>query len=232
MLVFWSNDYLIHPIKYKRSSSLPLTLHLMLSSYAGPGTQTVSKKWSVTWETFLASQRNFITANIDVRGTGFQGDDFKHSVYEELGRREAEDTLYVISQLGEKFRFIDRQRICIWGWSYGGYVTGLIMAQVGLEQSDQISCGISVSPVTQWLHYDTAYTERYMGLPAQEHNARGYILSSLLQVADNIPDGRFMLVHGTQDDNVHIQHSMRLSRKLVENDIVFRQQVSLSHSNL
>ena len=88
----------------------------------------------------------------------------------------------MIHQLGEKFKFIDRQKICIWGWSYGGYVTGLIMAQVGLEQSDQISCGISVSPVTQWLHYDTAYTERYMGLPTQQHNARGYILSSLLQV--------------------------------------------------
>ena len=206
------------------------SVECLLFSYAGPGTQTVNKKWAVTWDTFLASQRNFVTANIDVRGTGFQGDSFKHSVYEELGRREAEDTLEVISQLGEKFKFIDQGKICVWGWSYGGYVTGLMMARVGLDQSQAVSCGISVSPVTQWLHYDTAYTERYMGLPAQQHNARGYILSSLLQVADNIPDGRFMLVHGTQDDNVHIQHSMRLSRELVESDIVFRQQVSVSLS--
>ena len=201
---------------------------LILSSYAGPGSQTVNRKWAVTWDSFLASNRNFIAASIDVRGTGFQGDGFKHSVYEELGKLEAGDTLHVIRQLVERFKFIDREKVCVWGWSYGGYVTGRLMAEVGLEQSGEISCGISVSPVTQWHHYDTAYTERFMGLPSQQHNWRGYILSSLVQVAHNIPDGRFMLIHGTQDDNVHIQHSMQLSRELVENDIVFRQQVKIS----
>ena len=177
------------------------------------------------WDTYLASQRNFVVANIDVRGTGYQGDKFKHAVYGQLGRYEARDTIHVIHQLVERFNFIDKDKICVWGWSYGGYVTSMIMAETGPK--GLISCGIAVSPVTQWHNYDTAYTERYMGLPSQQDNWKGYSGASVTSVAENIADGRLMLIHGTQDDNVHIEHTMAMSKVLVENDIIFRQQVMM-----
>ena len=137
----------------------------------------VSSKWSVSWDTYLASQRNFIVASIDVRGTGYQGEIFKNSVYGHLGRYETEDTIFVIKHLVEKIKFVDRERVCVWGWSYGGYVTGMIMAAIG--DHDLVSCGIAVSPVTQWHQYDSAYTERYMGLPSQHYNWRGYTGASM-----------------------------------------------------
>ena len=184
----------------------------------------MTSKWNVNWDTYLASQRNFIVAYVDVRGTGYQGDQFKHAVYGQLGRYETEDTLHVIRWLVDNIKYIDRDRVCVWGWSYGGYVTGMIMSAVGTH--GLVSCGIAVSPVTQWHNYDTAYTERYMGTPSQQDNWRGYTSSSMLGVAHNIGDGKLMLIHGTQDDNVHLEHTLSMSRALVENDIIFRQQVN------
>ena len=195
----------------------------MLFRYGGPSTQTVSSKWSVGWDTYLASQRNFITASIDVRGTGYQGDSFKHAVYGQLGSHESIDTVHVVHQLVQRIKYIDIDKICVWGWSYGGYLTSRILAEPGAE--GLISCGISVSPVTQWHNYDTAYTERYMGLPSHKDNWRGYSRASLTGMASNIGDGRLMLIHGTKDDNVHIEHTMALARILVQNDIIFRQQI-------
>ena len=137
----------------------------------------MSSKWSVGWDTYLASQRNFIVANIDVRGTGFQGEAFKHAVYGQLGTYEAADTLHVIRELVTSVKFIDQTKVCVWGWSYGGYVTGMVMTKA----SDLISCGIAVSPVTQWQHYDTAYTERFMGLPGHTDNWQGYMRYKILR---------------------------------------------------
>jgi len=195
---------------------------LLVNIYGGPGTQTVSEKWSVSWDTFLASQRNFIVASIDVRGTGYQGDLFKHAVYGHLGEHEAEDTLAVIKYLSDNIKYIDSDKMCVWGWSYGGYVAGMMMAE---DRESLLSCGISVSPVTQWQHYDTAYTERYMGQPTSHDGWKAYSSSSVTSRAHKIESGKLMLIHGTQDDNVHIEHSMTLSRVLVENDIIFRQQI-------
>ena len=96
---------------------------------------------------------------------------------------------------------------------------------MAIGEHNLVSCGIAVSPVTQWHQYDTAYTERYMGLPSQHNNWQGYTGSSMTGVAHLVADGKLMLIHGTQDDNVHLEHTMTMSRSLVENDIIFRQQV-------
>ena len=197
-------------------------MYKYLCRYGGPGTQTVSSRWTLGWDSYLASQRNFIVANIDVRGTGYQGSRFKHAVYGELGRYETADTLHVIRELVNKIKYIDRTRVCVWGWSFGGYVTGMVLAE---DKENIVTCGIAVSPVTEWQHYDTAYTERYMGLPGHEDNWRGYTGSSLTMASPAIRDNSLMVIHGTGDDNVHLEHTMSLTRQLVNNNILFRQQI-------
>ena len=161
-------------------------------------------------------------ANIDVRGTGYQGSRFKHAVYGQLGRYETADTLHVIRELVNKIKYIDRTRVCVWGWSFGGYVTGMVLAE---DKENIVTCGIAVSPVTEWQHYDTAYTERYMGMPGHEDNWRGYTGSSLTMASPAIRDNSLMVMHGTGDDNVHLEHTMSLTRQLVNNNILFRQQI-------
>eukprot|EP00090_Calanus_glacialis_P007913 TRINITY_DN16308_c0_g1_i1.p1 TRINITY_DN16308_c0_g1~~TRINITY_DN16308_c0_g1_i1.p1 ORF type:complete len:847 (-),score=98.44 TRINITY_DN16308_c0_g1_i1:552-3092(-) len=205
------------------------TFPLLINVYGGPGTQTVSSKWSVGWDTYLASQRNFIVASVDVRGTGFQGDDFKHAIFRKLGSYEVTDTLHVIRHLADKLPYIDDNKICVWGWSYGGYLTGMILAEDGRlavqGRKRLLSCGIAVAPVTQWHNYDSAYTERFMGMPTPESNWKGFTESSLTGKAEYIADNTFMVVHGTGDDNVHVQHTMMLSKSLVNHHIIFRQQI-------
>ena len=178
--------------------------------------------WSVGWDTYLASQRNFIVANIDVSGSGYQGEQHKESVYGRLGELETRDLLAVISHLRQSLHYVDGSRICVWGWSYGGYLAGLLLSR---DTSDLVTCGVAVSPVTDWRHYDTAYTERLMGRPDLAHNWQGFTSSSLVRAAPHIPSGKLMLIHGTQDDNVHVRHSWDLSEALVENDVLFRQQI-------
>ena len=123
--------------------------------------------WSVGWDTYLASQRNFIVAHIDVSGSGYQGEDHKEAVHGRLGELETRELLEVIAHLGSSLHYIDQSRICVWGWSYGGYLAGLLLSR---DTSGLLACGILVSPVTDWRQYDTAYTERLMGRPDQFHN--------------------------------------------------------------
>jgi len=202
---------------------------LLVNVYGGPGSQTVSSGWSVGWDTYLASMRDFIVCSVDVRGSGYQGDDMKHSVYRDLGNHEVADTLHVIRHLAESLSYVDSSKICVWGWSYGGYLTGRILAEDGRlavqGRKRLIQCGIAVAPVTQWHHYDSAYTERFMGMPTPESNWKGYTESSLTGMAEYLSDNSLLVVHGTADDNVHIEHSMMLAKTLVNNNILFRQQI-------
>ena len=190
--------------------------------YGGPGSQTVDTAWAVGWDTYLASQRNFIIANIDVSGSGYQGEEHKESVHGRLGELETRELLGVITHLRDTLHYVDPARICVWGWSYGGYLVGLLLSRDG---SGLLACGIAVSPVTDWRQYDTAYTERLMGRPDEFHNWQGYTTSSLVRAAPAIPSGKLMLVHGTEDDNVHVSHSWALSAALVESEVLFRQQI-------
>ena len=176
------------------------------------------------WNTYLASQRNFIVANIDVRGSGYQGQQHTNSVYGQLGELETGDLMHVISHLVDSLHYVDRSRVCVWGWSYGGYLAGLLLTR---DRSDLISCAISVAPVTDWRQYDTAYTEKLMGSPGLYNNWEGYAQASLVRQAElgNVPSHKLLLVHGTNDDNVHISHTWALSAALAENDVIFRQQI-------
>lgn len=124
------------------------------------------------------------------------------------------------SQLGRSLEYIDADRIGIWGWSYGGYATGMVMAT---DSANVFRCGASVAPVTDWTRYDTLYTERYMGL--EPDNRDGYHNSSLTEKALGLRNKTYYLIHGTGDDNVHFQMSMELARQLELADIEFEQMV-------
>jgi len=194
-------------------------LPMLVEVYGGPGFQKVDKQWQgYSWPSYVAGSLGIVYAIIDPRGSGFQGDDWRHSVYRNFGTVEVEDTLTVTKSL-QKLPFVDSERTAIWGWSYGGYLSLSVLTR---DTGGIFSCGASVAPVVRWELYDTIYTERYMSTP--EDNPEGYNTSSPLWRLDTLKDKQYYLIHGTHDDNVHYQQSMLLSAALEEKDILFRQQ--------
>ncbi|KAK6630046.1 hypothetical protein RUM44_005444 [Polyplax serrata] len=194
---------------------------LIVQVYGGPGTQLVTDRWKIDWSTFLASGKDYIIAQIDGRGSAGQGYQLMHEVYHRLGTVEVADQLEVTEYLRDTFHFIDDSRIAVWGWSYGGFVASLLLA----KSSDTFHCGISIAPVTNWALYDSAYTERYMGLPNVTDNYKGYEESDVSKMAASFRDKMLFLVHGTADDNVHFQHSLALIKALTSKGILLRQQI-------
>nr|XP_045608607.1 dipeptidyl peptidase 4-like [Procambarus clarkii] len=198
------------------------TYPMVVQTYAAPGAQAVTSKMRISWGTYLASKKDIIYAMIDGRGSGFQGDKIKHEVYRALGGKEVDDQVAVARYLRDNLHFVDERRIAIWGWSYGGYVTTMALAR----DADQVfSCGIAVAPVARWEHYDSVYTERYMGSPHvyPGSNYKGYEAADATKVAGNLKEKMFLLIHGTADDNVHYQHSMMLAKALVDEGVLFQQ---------
>lgn len=194
---------------------------LLINVYGGPDSFQVTKRFNIDWSTYLTVNRSIIYAAIDGRGSGLKGNKMLFAGYRRLGTVEIEDQLSVTKYLQDHFDFVDKNRTGIWGWSYGGYSTGMALAT---DQEGIFKCGIAVAPVTDWAYYDTIYTERYMGLPTVTDNLKGYIDSQLINKVDNFRNKMFFLVHGTLDDNVHYQQSMMLSKALEQKDILFRQQ--------
>lgn len=194
---------------------------LLINVYGGPDSFQVTKRFNIDWSTYLTVNRSIIYAAIDGRGSGLKGNKMLFAGYRRLGTVEIEDQLSVTKYLQDHFDFVDKNRTGIWGWSYGGYSTGMALAT---DQEGIFKCGIAVAPVTDWAYYDTIYTERYMGLPTVADNLKGYIDSQLINKVDNFRNKMFFLVHGTLDDNVHYQQSMMLSKALEQKDILFRQQ--------
>ncbi|KAL0273764.1 UNVERIFIED_CONTAM: hypothetical protein PYX00_006369 [Menopon gallinae] len=194
---------------------------LLVNVYSGPDSIQSLEKFNVDWSAYLTTQKNIIYATIDGRGSGLKGNDMLFSVYRRLGTYEIEDQISVTSYLQDRYPFIDRKRSAIWGWSYGGYATGMVLAQ---DKNNVFKCGISVAPVTDWAYYDTIYTERYMGLPRPDDNLLGYANAQLNDKIENLRNKEYFLIHGTLDDNVHYQQSMMLSKALEQSDILFRQQ--------
>ncbi|XKL65660.1 hypothetical protein PGB90_009080 [Kerria lacca] len=193
---------------------------LLVNVYAGPDSNQVFNRYKVSWETYFCLNNDVIIAYIDGRGSGLKGDDMLFANYKKLGSVEIEDQINVTRQIQEKFPFIDKKKIGIWGWSYGGYATGMALVS---DIYKVFKCGASVAPVTDWIYYDSVYTERFMGLPTDKDNKIGYIASSLLTNASKL-NKKFLLIHGTLDDNVHYQQSMMFARVLELNDILFQQQ--------
>ncbi|VVC29748.1 Hypothetical protein CINCED_3A012805 [Cinara cedri] len=192
---------------------------MLVNTYAGPGSSLVTNKFSVEWNMYFSSNKNVIVAQIDGRGSGRRGDKNMFANYRKLGTYEIEDQIFVASYLQDRFSFIDKSKTAIWGWSYGGYTSGMVLAK---DNKNVFKCGLSVAPVTDWIYYDTIYTERYMGLFPD--NAVNYKNASLLTHAEKIRNKKYMLIHGTYDDNVHYQQSMMLSMELERRVILFRQQ--------
>jgi len=200
------NMWMIKPADFDENKEYPM----MMFQYSGPGSQQVTNKWNGTndyWHQLLA-QQGMIIVCVDGRGTGLKGRDFKKVTQKELGKYEVEDQIAAAKKLAER-SYIDKENIGIWGWSYGGFMSTNCI----LKGSDIFSTAIAVAPVTSWRFYDTVYTERYMQTP--QENASGYDDNSPINYADKL-EGNYLLVHGTGDDNVHAQNSMRMINALVE----------------
>lgn len=202
---------------------------LIVQVYGAPGSQLVTEMFKIDWNTYLASRKNMIIAQIDGRGSGGQGYKFLHEVYYRLGSVEVADQLEVTEYLRDSLHFVDKQRVAVWGWSYGGFVAALALAH---PEQNVFECGISVAPVVSWKLHDSAYAERYMGLPDVVSNYKGYAESDVYDKVEHLRNKMFYLVHGTADDNVQFQQSMALARHLAKKGILFRQQVypDVSHS--
>ncbi|QJP33284.1 S9 family peptidase [Nonlabens sp. Ci31] len=186
------------------------TYPLFMTQYSGPGSQSVANSWygaNDFWYSMLANQ-GYIVVCIDGRGTGFKGADFKKVTQKELGKYEVEDQIAAAKKLGA-MNYIDASRVGIWGWSYGGFMSSNCL----LKGNDTFSMAIAVAPVTNWRFYDSIYTERYMTTP--QENASGYDENSPINHVDKLK-GKYLLVHGSADDNVHVQNTMRMVEALVQ----------------
>jgi len=200
------NMWTIKPTNFDASKKYPL----LMFQYSGPGSQEVANRWKLSndyWHQMLA-QQGMIVVCIDSRGTGFKGRDFKKMTYKELGRYEVEDNITAAKKLAQ-LPYINPEKIGIWGWSYGGFMSSNCL----LKGNDIFSTAIAVAPVTSWRFYDTVYTERFMQTP--QENANGYDDNSPINHAKKLK-GNFLIVHGTGDDNVHIQNTYRMINALVE----------------
>lgn len=193
---------------------------MIVNVYGGPDSVRVTNNFAVGFDAFATTKREVIYAQIDGRGTGNKGKRLLFSVNNNLGAHEVEDQIYVTKYLQSRFPYIDAERIGIWGWSYGGYMTARTLAS---DDERVFQCGISVAPVTSWLYYDTIYTERYMGLPTADDNLRKYVESSVLHNVTNFRNHEFLLIHGSADDNVHPQQSLMLAKVLEEQQILFEE---------
>ena len=200
------NAWMIKPKDFDATKKYPVFMY----QYSGPGSQEVANKWNSTndyWFMMLA-QHGYIVACVDGRGTGFKGAAFKKCTQKELGKYEVEDQIDAAKVFG-KYNYVDASRIGIFGWSYGGFMASNCLFQ----GADVFKTAIAVAPVTSWRYYDSIYTERYMQTP--QENASGYDNNSPINHVSKLK-GNFLLIHGTADDNVHVQNTMKMVGALVQ----------------
>jgi dipeptidyl-peptidase-4 len=205
------NMWMIKPANFDASKTYPLFMY----QYSGPGSQQVANRWNGAndyWYQMLA-QQGYIVACVDGRGTGLKGADFKKVTQNELGKYELEDQIEAAKKLGA-LPYVDQTRIGIWGWSYGGFMSSNAL----FKGNDVFKMAIAVAPVTSWRFYDTIYTERYMTTP--QENPTGYDENSPINHVDKL-EGDFLLIHGSGDDNVHLQNTMRMVEALIQADKQF-----------
>ena len=200
------NAWMIKPKDFDTNKKYPVFMY----QYSGPGSQEVANRWLSTndmWFMMLA-QQGYITVCVDGRGTGFKGAAFKKVTQKELGKLEVEDQIDAAKVIGN-YAFVDKTRIGIFGWSYGGFMSSNCL----FKGADVFKMAIAVAPVTNWRFYDSIYTERYMQTP--QENASGYDENSPINHVSKLK-GNFLLIHGTADDNVHVQNSMQMIEALVQ----------------
>jgi dipeptidyl-peptidase-4 len=196
---------MIKPADFNPAKEYPVLMYV----YGGPGSQLVRDAWQGGrdyWFHYLA-QQGYIVACVDNLGTGGRGRNFKHITYGQMGKYEVQDQIAAARYLS-RLPFVNPERIGIWGWSYGGYMSSLALF-IG---NDVFKSAIAVAPVTNWRFYDTIYTERFLSTP--QLNPEGYDAYSPLLHVDKLK-GNLLLIHGTGDDNVHFQNSVMLQDALI-----------------
>jgi len=204
------NGWMLKPAGFDANKKYPV----LFCNYGGPGSQQVANRFGAvsTWHQLLA-QKGFIIVSVDNTGTGFRGEEFKKKTYLQLGKFEIEDQIDAARELG-KLAYVDKNRIGHWGWSYGGFMSTLAIT----KGADVFHAAVAVAPVTSWRFYDNIYTERYMRTP--QENPKGYDDNSPLNHAEKIK-GKYLLVHGTADDNVHFQNATQMVTALVKANVHF-----------
>jgi dipeptidyl-peptidase-4 len=161
----------------------------------------------------MLAQKGYVIVSVDATGTGYRGEEFKKKTYLQLGNYESRDQIASAKYFGN-LDYIDSERIGIWGWSYGGYMSSLCLA----KGNDVFKMAIAVAPVTNWRYYDNIYTERFMRTP--QENAEGYDTNSPINHVKKIK-GNYLIVHGTADDNVHFQNSVEMVDAMISKNITF-----------
>lgn len=199
------NAWMITPPDFDSTRQYPV----LMFQYSGPGSQNVADKFPVAdffWHQMLA-QKGYIIVCADGTGTGYRGEEFRKKTYLKLGRLESDDQIAVARHLAEQ-PYVDKERIGIWGWSYGGFMSATCI----MRGNDVFKSAISVAPVSNWRYYDNIYTERYMRTP--EENPEGYDENAPEKMVDQLK-GKLLIVHGTGDDNVHFQNAVMLVDALI-----------------
>ncbi len=199
------NAWIIKPPNFDKNKKYPLFMFL----YGGPGSQQVLNKYGSSnfyWYQMLA-QKGYVVACVDNRGTGGKGSEFKKMTYKELGKYETIDQIDAAKYFGN-LEYIDKERIGIQGWSYGGYMSSLAIT----KGAETFKLAVAIAPVTNWRYYDNIYTERYMQTP--QENASGYDDNSPINHVEKLK-GKYLLIHGTADDNVHVQNTYEMTSALV-----------------
>ncbi len=200
------NGWMMKPADMSPSKKYPV----FMTQYSGPGSQQVLNKWKGIdyWWYQMLIQKGYVVVCVDGRGTGARGETFRKMTYMQLGKYETIDQIEAAKYLAT-LPYVDPQRIGIFGWSYGGYMSSLCI----LKGADVFKAAIAVAPVTNWKWYDSIYTERYMRTVAE--NEKGYEENAPINFVDKLK-GNFLIVHGMGDDNVHFQNSVEMVNALIK----------------
>ena len=200
------NGWMLKPADFDPSKNYPV----FLTFYGGPGSNAVNNSFgggAYFWHQMLA-QKGYIVMCVDNRGTMYRGKAFKDCTFKQLGKFEVADQIETAKYLGT-LPYVDKTRIGTWGWSFGGYLSSLCIT----KGCDYFKMAIAVAPVTNWRYYDNIYTERFMQLP--QENASGYDDNSPINFVDKLK-GKYLLIAGSGDDNVHYQNTMEMVTALVK----------------
>ncbi|MCJ1408918.1 hypothetical protein MMC19_002995 [Ptychographa xylographoides] len=192
------------PPNFDESKKYPVLFHL----YNGPASQTVNKRFTVDFQAYVAANLGYLVVTVDGRGTGFSGRATRCAIRGNIGHFEANDQIETAKIWGKK-SYVDASRMAIWGWSYGGFMT---LKTLEVDAGKTFQYGMAVAPVTDWRFYDSVYTERYMHTP--QHNPDGYDNATISDMTGLRSNVRFLMMHGTGDDNVHMQSSLTLLDRL------------------
>ena len=203
-------SWMLKPTNFDSTKKYPV----LFCNYGGPGSQQVANAWGKInmWHHYL-TQQGYIVVCVDNTGTGFRGEAFKKATYLQLGKLEIEDQIDAAKYLAT-LPYVDAKRIGHWGWSFGGFMSSLAIS----KGADVFKAAVAVAPVTNWRYYDNIYTERFMRTP--QENKKGYDENAPLNYVDKIK-GKFLIIHGTADDNVHFQNSVMMIDEMIKKNIDF-----------